>query len=61
MKIHWLNKSLGFYIKHTERGWQLYNQFGYGGTFPTLAQALKADRLMTTECHELRIEDPNQI
>jgi hypothetical protein len=48
-KPHWLNKALGWRIEAGKRGWDLFNQFGFAGTFDSFAAALAADAAMSRE------------
>jgi hypothetical protein len=47
IKPHYLNKALGWRIEAGKRGWNLYNQFGFAGTFDSFASALAADAAMS--------------
>jgi hypothetical protein len=49
MKTHWINKTLGWYVSDTGKGFALFNQFGYAGLYGSLESALSADRAMSVE------------
>jgi hypothetical protein len=42
-KIIWLNKALEHRIEITQMGFRLINEYGYAGTFKTLADAYAAN------------------
>lgn len=42
--VHILCPSLNWRIERNACGFHLFNQFGYCGTFSTLAEAIQADR-----------------
>lgn len=46
ISTYWINERLGWRVQHTESGWELYNEWGYCGSYATLERALGADNRM---------------
>jgi hypothetical protein len=41
---YWINQALGWGVFQTASGFDLINEFGFVGTFPSLEKALSANR-----------------
>lgn len=52
-QVYWLNKALDHCVKQVPiaNGWELFNEYGYAGTFKTLELALAANDAMNDPKH----------